>query len=128
MQAIIKYEITLFSSRGPFQIRKARNLITTRDSLPTYVLLSVDVSSSYNYVHMYHDFLLCIEVDTCQKNTVRPLHSAANEHTLIKILQFGRELKLMNNRLNETEGTNEGNNIMLEVGLMTVHVVGRQVL
>ena len=55
------------------------------------------------------------DVDAVPKHHLRPLQSAGSELTLIKILQFGRELKIMNNNLNETQGTNEENNVMLEV-------------
>ena len=63
--------------------------------------------------------LLFIDIDLAVKAPpVRPLISGT-ETTLMKILEFGRELRTMNNKLNETQGTNEVNNIMLEVCLYT---------
>lgn len=40
---------------------------------------------------------------------------STSEINLIKILQFGKELKSMNTMLSETRGTNEENDLMLEV-------------
>ncbi|XP_067931611.1 ran-binding protein 9-like [Watersipora subatra] len=55
-----------------------------------------------------------MDIDTAAKSSsLRPLQSG-NDSTLMRILQFGRELRAMNNKLNETQGTNETNNAMLE--------------
>lgn len=62
-----------------------------------------------------HCGILVADIDVAPKaSPIRHLQSG-NEPILMKILQFGRELRAMNNRLNETLGTNEANNAMLEV-------------
>lgn len=55
-----------------------------------------------------------LEVDEPAKSIINPSKSG-NEMVLIKILQFGKELKAMHRKLTETSGSNPANDQLLQV-------------